>query len=161
MTDDADFDLADFQKKVLEEFHFLKGSKTFKKFRQEEIEKDFRKNPAGCLFSPILLVGNWIGWRFFTQEEKKRNHKAFEKEAGELLAHGEIRDAICKSLRETGRKEILTEEKFVQAVARTLAENGLRKQFVIPLEPVLFACAAYEISEAGIEDFCRKVTAED
>lgn len=157
MTAEADFDLEDFQKKVVEDFHFLKASKTFRKFRQEEIHKDFRKNPAGCLFLPIVLLGDWIGWRLFQTEEKKRNHGAFQKEAGELLAQGEIRDALCKSLRETSRKEILTEEKFIRTVTKTLAENNLRKQFVIPLEPVLFACIAYEISETGFDDFCPEI----
>lgn len=156
MAEDVDFDLEKFQDEVLGEFTFLKARKFNDNFiKNEELKKHFGKSFWGCFLIPLFIFTGKYGDSVYRQKEKEKNYKVFEREAADLLAQNEIKEAICKSLKETSRTEILTEDKFIKTVViQTLAEKDVRKQFVIPLEPVLFACIAFQISEMGIENFC-------
>ena len=154
MTEDADFDLEKFQEQVLNEFTFLKARNLQETFKREDVRREFRKSPWGCFLIPLFIFAGKFSDTLLRDEERKKNYEVFEKEAEDLLAQDEIKEDICKSLRNISPPEILTEDKFVKKVTEILAEKSLRKQFVIPLEPVLFAFIASQIFENGIENFC-------
>lgn len=154
---EADFDFEDFRTRVWNDFSFLKSRKKIDEISTDEIKDEFRKDLRGCFFIPFLDLGDWFGKKYFDKELEKRNFREFEKEAEDLLAHAEIKKIICKALKDAGRTEILTEDRFFNVVTRTLAEKDLRKQFVIPLEPMLFACVLLKILETGMGNFCREI----
>lgn len=156
MTEDADFDFEEFRTKVWNDFSFLKSRERIDELSSDEIKDKFKRNPRGCFFIPFLSLGDRIGKRYFDKEAEKRNFREFEKEAQDLLAHAEIKEIICKALKDAGQTEILTEDRFFNIVTQTLAEKDLRKQFVIPLEPMLFACVLLKILETGMGNFCRE-----
>lgn len=159
MNEETEFDVEDFQKKVFDEYVLLKNFKKWEKFSSDDLKKPFEKNMSGCLFIPLITLFKPLGKKAVKNAIGK--YREFYSEAKDLLAEDKIRDAICKSFEKVSRKEILTEEKLVSKVSDALAEKNLRKQFVIPLKPVLFAVIAYEILETGIENFCGEVNEEN
>jgi hypothetical protein len=155
MTEDLDFDLEKFHEQVSSDFFILKVGKAEVDLSPDHLKKSFGKSLWGCIFIPIFgFFGKSIG-KYHKKEAAKRNYETFKKEAEDLLAEKDIKEAICKSLRK--REEILTEDTFIRNVTEALAEKNLRKQFVIPLESMLFACVAFQISEHGIQNFCREI----
>lgn len=157
MTEDVDFDFEDFRTKVWNDFSFLRSRKRIDEISTDEIKDEFRKDFRGCFFIPFLNMIDRFGEIYFYKEAEKRNFREFEKEAEDLLAHAELKKIICKALKDASQTEILTEDKFFNTVTKTLAEKDLRKQFVIPLEPMLFACVLLKILETGMGDFCLEI----
>lgn len=141
-----------FNEKVLHEFQFLKGLKLNKQFQSDAYKYNLRKD-LGCFFIPFAIIADNLGGWFLKNEAEKREVEKFAREAKELLADKQIEKLICEALQKASRKEIITEEKFV----RIVTENLLG---VIPLEPVLFASIAFQISETGIEKFCDELNDE-
>lgn len=154
MNEDADFDFEEFQKKVVFEFTLVKGWKTFKYIRLDDLKKEHGKNLSGCFFIPFVSFMDKLGKKFLKKELEKLNYQEFEKEAEDLLAQDKLKKEICKSLKKAIGKDILTEDNFVRITTKSLAEKSLRKQFVIPLEPMLFAAIIYKLQETGINNFC-------
>ena len=88
-------------------------------------------------------------------ERRKKNYAEYEREARELLRQKEISDEICRMIAKINRKEILTEEKFVNELTAALYQSDLANQFVIPENAFLYALMATEIYNIGLENFCN------
>lgn len=144
-------ELDELQKKVQDEFGFIKASKIFTKDDYQKSKKN-----GGCLMTPVIPLIEFFSKKALEKEKSKRNHDVYEIEAIDLLKDSELKKHICSSLMLITRGEILTEENFVNYVTAILFENKTRKQFVIPPEPALFAYIAYKISENGISGFCAE-----
>ena len=84
----------------------------------------------------------------------------YEREARELLRHKEISDKICQMIAKISRKEILTEEKFVNEFTAALYQSELVIKFVIPENAVLYALMATEVYNIGLENFCNAKKAD-
>lgn len=158
MKSEKDFGIEDFQKKVWSQFQVLKSLKEWNEFSPNELKKPFKNRLSGCFFIPILTLMEPLGNRAIEQSLKRNTE--FEKEAKDLLSHPEIRNAVCREIDKLPKKEILTTERFVQCVTDSLSKKELRKKFVIPLEPKIFAAIAFDVFETGIENFCSEIDEE-
>lgn len=157
MENYSDIDDKEFVKKVLDEFHLLKPLKEMEKFDDNVIERGFGGSLFGCLFIPVIKIVTKFGQKTLKEQSNKKNYTEFEKEANELISQKEINVTICKSIKNLKKNEILTEDKFVEIVCLSLIQNDVRMQFVIPLEPTLFAFIAYIIFQNKLENYCNEI----
>lgn len=144
-------ELTDFQKKVFAEYETVKSLRT----SADRIKKDREKERKGCLAVPGLLFAEFVINKAVKSERRKKNYAEYEREARELLRQKEISDEICRMIAKTSRKEILTEEKFVNELTAALYQSDLANQFVIPENAFLYALMATEIYNIGLENFCN------
>lgn len=154
MDDNSFVDLNDFQEKVLNEYNRLKGIKGAEKFDLGE-SKNFHGSYWGCLFIPVFRVINIFGKSTLAKVRRENNYEDFENRASVLVSQNGINQAICDSIKNLNKNEILTEERFVRLIVEALTENDLRKQFGIHLEPILFAFTAYIIFGRRLENYCE------
>jgi hypothetical protein len=150
MTNTND-ELKDFQKQVFAEYELTKGLKK----SSERINKSREKYRKGCLIVPFSVFADLFVGKILGREKRKRNYGGNTREARELLRQKEISDKICETLKKITRKEILTEEKFVNEFTAALYQSDLANQFVIPENDVLYAMMATEIFNIGLENFCN------
>jgi len=160
MNIDVDFDIEDFRERVFSDFVILKAGKMTAEKSPDKFKKNLGKGFWGCLTLPFTLLVYKFGENLLKREIKNRNANEFEREAGELLTQNEIRTTLCQLLKDASRNKILTEENFIKVVVETLADKNLRKQFVIPVETMLFAAVAHQIFETGIDSFCGNLSDE-
>ncbi len=144
-------ELTDFQKKVFAEYELMKS---FEK-SSGAINKGRGKESKGCLFFSVFTFTDWFVSKILEREKTKRNYIGFAKEARELLRQKEISDRLCKVIADTNRKEILTEEKFVNELTAAFYQSDLASRFVIPENVVLYAMMAAEVYNIGLENFCN------
>lgn len=85
----------------------------------------------------------------------KKNYDGNEREARELLRQKEISNSLCKMIAKINRKEILTEEKFINELTAALYQSDLASRFVIPENALLYAMMATEVFNIGLEKFCN------
>ena len=157
MENYSDIDDKEFVKKVLDEFHLLKPLKDIGKLDEIVIERDFGGSKWGCLFIPVFKIITKYGQKKVEEQINKKNYIEFEKEANELISQKEINITICKSIKNLNKNVILTEDKFVEIICHSLTQKDVRKQFVIPLEPTLFAFIAYIILQNKLENYCNEI----
>lgn len=158
MAENKDFDIEDFLEKVFKEFQFLQSTKELEKVSPDDLQEPFRNHFSGCLFIPLVRLIK--PYQKKALEKVIRENSAFHREALDFLSEPEIKKAICRSLNNFPKKEILTTEKFLKLITETLTEKRLRKKFVIPLDPKVFSFVAFEIFEMGIENFCDGINDE-
>ncbi|MEJ7846790.1 MAG: hypothetical protein WKF92_01740 [Pyrinomonadaceae bacterium] len=150
---DKDFAIADFEKRVKEEYDNYKSLNDAENFPIEELQRGFQGSLFGCLFTPFFTLFNpkWI----LRKEREKRNYENFEIKVQSLLSENGVRLAIRDNFEKIPKDEIVTEEVFVSVFTETLREDDLRRQFNIPLNPILFAMVGYGIFKVGVREFCR------
>ena len=144
-------ELNDFQKKVYAEYETVKSLKT----SAERIKKDREKERKGCLAIPALLFAEFVINKAVKSQRRKKSYAENEREARELLRHKEVSDKICQMIAKISRKEILTEEKFVNNLTAALYQSDLASRFVIPENALLYAMMATEVFNIGLEKFCN------
>ncbi len=157
MKNYSDTDDQEFVKKVLDEFYLLKSLKEAEKFDDNVIKRGFGGSLFGCFFIPVLKIINEFGKKTIKEKTNEKNYTEFEKEANELISQKDINVTICKSIKNLNKNVILTEDKFVEIVCRSLTQNDVRTQFVIPFEPTLFAFIAYIIFQNKLENYCNEI----
>ena len=149
---DEDFAIADFGKRVKEEFEIYKSLNDAENFPIEELQSKFQGSLFGCLFSLFFTLFN--PKRILRKEREKRNYGNFEIKVQSLLSENGVRLAIRDNFEKLPKDEIVTEEVFVRVFTETLREDDLRRQFNIPLNPILFAMVGYGIFKMGVREFC-------
>ncbi len=145
-------ELNNYQKKVFAEYELIKSLKR-SSVRINESREKYRK---GCLVAPFSVFADLFVGKILGREKRKRNYTGFAQEARELLRQKKISDKICEMIVEISRKEILTEEKFVNQFTAVLFQSSLASQFIIPENVVLYAMMATEIYNIGLENFCSE-----
>lgn len=143
-------ELADFQKKVFDEYRVIKSFR----MGEKRLNSGDLNEKKGCLAAPIDMLADLVMGRVLKSEGRKRNHLGYAQEARELLRQKEVSEKICEHLTTLSNREILTEEKFVNELTLSLYSSELSSQYLIPKEPVLYAMMATEVFNIGIEDFC-------
>lgn len=141
---------------VRSEMNILKALKAHEDLKADDYDNQLRKKSLGCLFSMISYPVTWLGERSLKKLAKKRNFSKFNKDAENLLANREIKNAICRDLSERSQKEFLTEDVFIETITGTLGEYNLRTRHSIEWNHILFAYVAFNISEIGYANFCNK-----
>ncbi len=150
MTNTND-ELKDFQKKVFAEYKTVKALKE----SSDKINKGREKEKKGCLYVPIFMFTELVVSKAVKSERRKKNYAENEREARELLRQKEIADRVCEMIAKISRKEILTEEKFVNDLTAALYQSDLANRFVIPENALLYAMMTTEVYNIGLENFCN------
>lgn len=151
MTNATD-ELIDFQKKVFAEYELIKS---FEK-SSTRINESREKDKKGCLSVPFAMLADSLVDKILGRERRKRNFAGNEREARELLRQKEISDRICEMIADISRREILTEERFVNELTSAFYRSELASRFIIPENAVLYAMMATDIFNTGLENFCDK-----
>lgn len=143
-------ELRDFQKQVFSEYKTAKSLKE----SSNRVKEDRQNNKKGCLSVPMLILAEFAINKAAKSERRKKNYAESEREARELLRQKEVSDRVCETIAEISRKEILTEEKFVNNFTAALFRSDLANRFVIPENAVLYALMATEIYKTGLNNYC-------
>lgn len=158
---DEGFNFESFYSKVFNDYALLKMRKHTKDISSENFKNELKKDNFGCLILPFMVTFGKFASKITAKEINKQDGDVYLQEAKDLLAQPEIKKVICRSLRKASRNMVVTEEIFVRTVVETLADKDLRNQFVIPLEAMLFASIAFEVSETGFAVFCAGLHDEE
>jgi hypothetical protein len=150
MTNTND-DLVDFQRKVFVQYELIKGLKK----SSNRINESHKEEKKECLFIPFTMVADLIVDKIIERERNKRNYVGNEQEARELLRQKEISDRICETIGNINRREVLTEEKFVNELTAAFYRSDLASRFVMPENAMLYAMLATEVFNIGLEKFCN------
>jgi len=149
------FDSEKFQEEVLNDFEFLKTWKKHQSSTFEERIADLGEK-RGCL-SVLFFKGlDKLETKATQSFEEQRNFIKWEKEAERLLAIPVIREALCSTLKDFVKKEILNDERLVNLVVETLEDDAYKKTFAIHSESILFAFICHKLSQTGIEKYCNQ-----
>lgn len=148
MSERKNPNLKDFQAQVQRKYRNLQS---LKKLDKEIQQKELREKRYGCLFAPLYLLAELL----VKLAKKRKIYSKIEKEAGDLLSRKEPKSGICRAFAKLGKHEILTEEKFVGSVTKTVWEMVKQKKIKVSYDPYLYAEIAYQVGKTGIEEFCE------
>lgn len=138
--------LKDFQLQVQSKYRNLKG---FLKV-EKEIQKDNREKRFPYLFLPVYMLAGFL----VKIQKKRRKNSKVEENAEYLLSQKALKVTICSEFEPLARKEILTEEKFVDSITKALWGMVRQKKIEIADDAYLYAEIAHRIYEAGLEEYC-------
>lgn len=149
------FNVKDFQKQVLSELNLIRDMEQTKFSTLSETATSSAEKP-GCLWMLVFRGLDKISKKSTENYKEQKQSEKWEKEAERLLAVIVIREALCSALQNIVKREILNDERLVNIVIETLADDAYKKTFAIHLEPVLFGFISYKLSEIGIEKYCSR-----